>query len=90
MTAATRPSSSARAAGKQHLRDRVRDLELELAHTRNELHTTTAARDRLLAALYSTPPPPPPEFGPGRPEDIAALVEAICPPLPGRPPGRRS
>ncbi len=82
---AVRASGGQRAAAKAHLRDRVRDLELELAHTRNELHATTAARDRLLAALYGTPPPPPPEFGPGRPQDIAALVEAICPPLPGRP-----
>ncbi len=64
----------------------VRDLEIELAHARHQIRDLWAANRRLAAALYGQPParPRPPGYGPGDPQEIAELVEAVCAYRPGR------
>jgi hypothetical protein len=67
-------------------RDRVRDLEVDLAHARSQNRELWAANRRLAAQLAGEQPAPvrPPGHGPGDPEAIAQLVDAVIAYKPGR------
>jgi hypothetical protein len=67
-------------------RDRVRDLEVDLAHARSQNRELWAANRRLAAQLAGETPAPiaPPGYGPGDPETVAQLVDAVIAYKPGR------
>jgi hypothetical protein len=67
-------------------RDRVRDLEVDLAHARSQNRELWAANRRLAAQLAGETPAPftPHGYGPGDPETVAQLVDAVIAYKPGR------
>ena len=67
-------------------RDRVRDLEVDLAHTRSQNRELWAANRRLAAQLAGEQPAliTSPGYGPGDPETVAQLVDAVIAYKPGR------